>query len=71
MYHNLKSVHPCYFLTLNLSSIPQQEAEVMFSILDKDGSEMLELEEFICFGQAMCLEFEEFVKYESEVHAGR
>ena len=65
MYHNLKSVHPCYFLTLNLSSIPQQEAEVMFSILDKDGSEMLELEEFICFGQAMCLEFEEFVKYES------
>ncbi len=39
----------------------------MFSILDKDGSETLELNEFIYFAQAMCLEFEEYVKYESFV----
>ena len=47
------------------SSIPEEEAKVLFSILDKDGSEVLEMDEFIRFGQAMCLEFEEFRKYES------
>jgi hypothetical protein len=38
---------------------------LIFAILDKDGSEKLELNEFLYFGQAMLLEFEEFAKYGS------
>jgi len=36
-------------------------------VLDKDGSEKLEMDEFVLFGQVMLLEFEEFSKYGSSV----
>jgi len=60
------------FLILNddcdeVDSIPQEEAELLFAVLDKDGSEKLEIDEFILFGQVMLLEFEEFSKYGSSV----
>jgi Ion transport protein. len=40
---------------------------LIFAILDKDGSEKLELNEFLYFGQAMLLEFEEYANYGSFV----
>jgi hypothetical protein len=49
------------------SVVPEERAELVFAILDKDGSEKLELEEFLYFGQAMLLEFEEFANYGSFV----
>jgi len=53
------------FLTvIHFSSIPQETAELLFAVLDKDGSEKLEFEEFLNFGQVVLLEFEEFSKYE-------
>lgn len=58
------------FLILNnecddIDPIPEEEAEVLFSILDKDDSKKLEIDEFLYFGQAMLLEFEDSERYDS------
>ncbi len=60
------------FLILNddfdeIPSIPQYEATLLFAILDTDGSEMLEEEEFANFGSAMLLEFVAYDKYEPAI----
>lgn len=47
------------------STIPQEEAELLFAVLDNDGSDKLEVDEFVLFGQVILLEFEEFAKYGS------
>eukprot|EP00557_Chaetoceros_sp_GSL56_P008415 CAMPEP_0176506338 /NCGR_PEP_ID=MMETSP0200_2-20121128/16977_1 /TAXON_ID=947934 /ORGANISM="Chaetoceros sp., Strain GSL56" /LENGTH=835 /DNA_ID=CAMNT_0017905957 /DNA_START=250 /DNA_END=2757 /DNA_ORIENTATION=+ len=60
------------FMILNqecdeIGAVEEERAELIFAILDKDGSEKLELNEFLYFGQAMLLEFEEFANYKSFV----
>lgn len=49
------------------SPIPENTAELLFAILDRDGSEQLEEEEFLLFGNIMLLEFDEYDSYGSNL----
>lgn len=56
------------FLILNeeceeIRAIPEEEAEMLFSVLDKDKSETVDINEFENFGQVMLIEFEDYLAY--------
>lgn len=67
-----KSSVMAIFTTLNedcpdIRYIPLDMAELLFAILDKDGSSTINMEEFMQFGQIMLLEFESASLYETFV----
>jgi two pore calcium channel protein, plant len=56
------------FLILNkdfpeFREIPNEEARILFAILDKDGSAVVSEEEFMCFGEILLLHFEKESSY--------
>uniref|UniRef100_A0A7S4S586 EF-hand domain-containing protein n=2 Tax=Ditylum brightwellii TaxID=49249 RepID=A0A7S4S586_9STRA len=62
------------FLVLNedcddVRRIPQEKAELLFAILDKDGSSQIEEDEFMSFCDVLLLEFEEASAYKTMIES--
>ena len=57
-----------YFRTCK-RTIPDDEAKLLFALLDKDGSNQISKDEFMNFGKVMLVEFEKSDAYTTSVEA--